>query len=146
MKRLHTPTCSPSKSLSLATCCNAVGIKWMHADCYKDKHGILTMGKQSRHSFEIAQDYSCQISFFFPFFLVTGELSTLRQMMKVPNEPGLSPNNGLEIAFLSDQSMASNPRKGQAKRCQILDQVHVHCLHCKLTSKCTSDACIMHVS
>ncbi len=37
-------------------------------------------------------------------------------MMKVPNEPGLSPNNGLENAFLSDQSMASNPRKGQAER------------------------------
>ncbi len=41
----------------------------------------------------------------FFFFWVTGELSTLRQMMKVPNEPGLSPNNGLENAFLSDQSM-----------------------------------------
>ncbi len=54
--------------------------------------------------------------FFFFFFWVTGELSTLRQMMEVPNEPGLSPNNGLENAFLSDQSMASNPRKGQAKR------------------------------
>ncbi len=54
--------------------------------------------------------------FFVLFFLwVTGELSTLRQMMKVPNEPGLSPNNGLKHAFLSDQSMASNPRKGQAK-------------------------------
>ncbi len=55
--------------------------------------------------------------FFFLFFLfwVTGELSTLRQMVKVPNEPGLSPNNGLENAFLSDQSMASNSRKGQAK-------------------------------
>jgi len=36
--------------------------------------------------------------------------------MKVPNEPGLSPNNGLEHVSLSDQSMASNPRKGQAKR------------------------------
>ncbi|DBA72829.1 TPA: hypothetical protein ACH3X2_010214 [Trebouxia sp. C0005] len=36
--------------------------------------------------------------------------------MEVPNEPGLSPNNGLENALLSDQSMASNPRKGQAKR------------------------------
>ena len=36
------------------------------------------------------------------------ELSTFRQMMKVPNEPGLSPNNGLRSAFLSDQSMASN--------------------------------------
>ena len=35
---------------------------------------------------------------------------------QVPNEPGLSPNNGLENAFLSDQSMASNPHKGQAKR------------------------------
>jgi len=57
------------------------------------------------------------LSFFFFFFLwVTGELSTLRQLMKVPNEPGLSPNNGLEHVSLSDQSMASNPRKGQAKR------------------------------
>ncbi len=37
-------------------------------------------------------------------------------MMKVPNGPDLSPNNGLENAVLSDQSMASNPRKGQAKR------------------------------
>ena len=52
-------------------------------------------------------------SFF--FFWVTGELSTLRQLMKVPNESGLSPNNGLENVSLSDQSMASNPRKGQAK-------------------------------
>ena len=34
-------------------------------------------------------------SFFF-FFWVTGELSTLRQMMEVPNEPGLCPNTGLE--------------------------------------------------
>ena len=54
--------------------------------------------------------------FFFFFFWVPGELSTLRQMMKVPNEPGLSPNNDLENAFLSDQSMAIDPRKGQAKR------------------------------
>jgi len=53
---------------------------------------------------------------FFFFFWVKGGLSTLRQMMKVPNEPGLSPNNGLKNAFLSDQSMASKPRKGQAKR------------------------------
>ncbi len=37
-------------------------------------------------------------------------------MMKVPNKPGLSPNNGLENAFLIDQSMAINPREGQAKR------------------------------
>ena len=55
------------------------------------------------------------IFFFFFFFWVTGELSTLRQLMKVPNEPGLSPNNGLENVSLSDQSMASNPHKGQAK-------------------------------
>ena len=52
------------------------------------------------------------------------EWYTLRQMMKVPNNPGLSPNNGLENAVLSDQSMASdprnpqwtNPRMGQAER------------------------------
>ncbi len=45
-------------------------------------------------------------SFFYLFFFwVTEELSTLRQMMKVPNEPSLSPNNGLENAFLSEQSM-----------------------------------------
>ncbi len=57
------------------------------------------------------------ILFLFFFFLwVTGELSTLRQMMKVPNETGLTPNNGLENAFLSDQSIANNRRKGQAKR------------------------------
>ena len=36
-------------------------------------------------------------------------------MMKVSNEPSSSPNNGQENVFLSDQSMASNPRKGQAK-------------------------------
>ena len=50
------------------------------------------------------------------FSWVTGEFSTLRQMTEVPNEPGLSPNNGLENASLNDQSMASNARKGQAKR------------------------------
>ncbi len=58
-------------------------------------------------------------SFFFFFFWVTGGLSTLSQLMKVPNEPGLSPNNGLENVSLSDQSMASNPRKGQVK-CPVL--------------------------
>ena len=52
---------------------------------------------------------------FFVFFWVTRELSTLHQLMKVPNEPGLSPNNGLENMSLSDQSTANNPRKGQAK-------------------------------
>jgi len=57
-----------------------------------------------------------QHGFFFFFFWVTGELSTLRQLMKVPNEPALSPNNGLEYVSLSDQSMTSKPRKGQAKR------------------------------
>ncbi len=49
------------------------------------------------------------------FFWVTGELSTLRQLTKVTNEPGLSPNNGLDNVSLGDQSMASNPRQGQAK-------------------------------
>jgi len=34
--------------------------------------------------------------FCFFFFWVTGELSTLRQMMEVPNEPGLCPNTGLD--------------------------------------------------
>ncbi len=58
---------------------------------------------------------SLGVFFFFFFFWVTGELSTLRQLMKVPNEPGLSPNNGLGNMSLSDQSMASNPRKGQVK-------------------------------
>ena len=33
------------------------------------------------------------------FFKVT--LSTLRQLKKVPNEPGLSPNNSLEEVFKS---------------------------------------------
>ncbi len=62
------------------------------------------------------QSFERQIALcIFFFFWVTGELSTLRQLMKVPNEPGLSPNNGLENVSLSDQSMASNPRKGQAK-------------------------------
>ncbi len=53
---------------------------------------------------------------FFLLFWVTRELFTLRQVMEVPNEPGLSLNNVLENAFLSDQSMASNPRKGHTKR------------------------------
>ena len=52
---------------------------------------------------------------FLAFFFITGELATLRQLMKVPNEPGLSPNNGLENVFLSDQFTASNPREGQAR-------------------------------
>ncbi|DBA71594.1 TPA: hypothetical protein ACH3X2_001059 [Trebouxia sp. C0005] len=70
----------------------------------------------------------------------SGELSTLRQMMEVPNEPGLSPNNGLENALLSDQSMASNPRKGQAKRSGAKTTSHdgkaghvmTHVCHCVL--------------
>ncbi|DBA91331.1 TPA: hypothetical protein ACH3X2_003978 [Trebouxia sp. C0005] len=69
-----------------------------------------------------------------------GELSTLRQMMEVPNEPGLSPNNGLENALLSDQSMASNLRKGQAKRFGAKTTSHdgkaghvmTHVCHCVL--------------
>ncbi len=56
-------------------------------------------------------------------------------MMEVPNEPGLSPNNGLENAFLSDQSMAGNPRKGQAKRFGAspdgkAGRVMTHVCHC----------------
>ncbi len=39
---------------------------------------------------------ACSKFFFFFFFWVTGELSTLRQMMKVPNKPGLSPDSSLE--------------------------------------------------
>jgi len=67
----------------------------------------------TKRSLQKAHFFYC---LFFIFFWVTGELSTLRHMMKVPNKSGLSPNNGLENAFLSDQSMASNPREGQAKR------------------------------
>ena len=38
-----------------------------------------------------------KIPIFFDLFLgFTGELSTFRQIMKVPNEPGLSPNNALK--------------------------------------------------
>ena len=37
-------------------------------------------------------------------------------MMKVPNEPSVPPNNGVEKAFLSDESTASSPREGQANR------------------------------
>ncbi len=59
--------------------------------------------------------------FSFSFFLgyrgivhpPSADEGTERTWMKVPNEPGLSPNNGLEHVSLSDQSMASNPRKGQ---------------------------------
>ena len=53
---------------------------------------------------------------FFCLCWATGELTTLRELIKVPNKPGLSPNNNQETVFLSDQSMASNPRKGRAKR------------------------------
>ncbi len=67
------------------------------------------------HSIWAASQIAQVSRFFWVFFWVRGELSTLRQMMKVPNEPGLSPNNGLENAFLSDQSMASNPREGRGK-------------------------------
>ena len=52
------------------------------------------------------------VFFFFP--RITGELSTLRQATKVPNEPSLRHNNDSENVSPSDQSMAYNPRKGQA--------------------------------
>jgi len=55
---------------------------------------------EDRLELQLQLSATCPVLFFcfsFPlFFWVTGELSTLRQMMKVPNEPGLSPNNGLE--------------------------------------------------
>ena len=39
------------------------------------------------------------LNLFFKFIIwVTGELFTLPEVMKVPNEPGVSPNNGLENA------------------------------------------------
>ena len=47
--------------------------------------------------------------FFFFFFWVTGELSTLCRMAKVPNEPCLRQNSGSATLCPSDQSMASNP-------------------------------------
>ncbi len=73
--------------------------------------------------------------------LVTGELSTLRQMMELPNEPGLSPNNGLENAFLSDEncltgflcrhcchaSHTSLPQSGTEPACQIRQSAFGHC-------------------
>ena len=74
------------------------------------------MGATSGDDEHVRAKKPLSMLFFFFFFWVTGELSTLRQMMKVPNELGLSPNNCLENVFLSDQSKASNPRKGQAKR------------------------------
>ncbi len=52
----------------------------------------------------------------FNFFWATGELSTLRQMMEVSNEPGLCPNTGLEKHFLSDQSKASK----MSNLCQLV--------------------------
>ncbi len=76
-------------------------------------HQICQYGWTSKTS--VLEDPQHTQFFFFFFFWVIGELSTLRQLMKVPNEPGLSPNNGLENVSLSDQSTASNPRKGQAK-------------------------------
>ena len=83
------------------------------------QHGLWTASSQmGQHDAPEYHSYSSfqRLFFFFFFFVwVTGELSTLCQLMKVPNEPGLSPNNGLEHVPLSDQSMASNPRKGQAK-------------------------------
>ena len=48
-------------------------------------------------------------------------------MMKVPNEPGLSPNNGLENVFLSDQSMASQMSL-YASWCQQRYQTNVRCV------------------
>ena len=82
--------------------------KWAH-------HYAEPNSTSKKHPPKHAAHHQDQDFFFSFFFWVTGELSTLRQLMKVPNEPGLSPNNGLENVPLSDQSMASNTRKGQAK-------------------------------
>jgi len=41
------------------------------------------------------------------FVWILGEFSNLYQMMKVLNEPDLSPHNGLQNKFLSDQTMAT---------------------------------------
>ena len=54
-------------------------------------------------------------TFFYPVW-ITGELSTLCQVAKVPNQTNLRQNNGSETMCPSDQSMASVPQTGQAKR------------------------------
>ncbi len=77
-------------------------------------HQVL--GHEVVESFSVSLCRRLPPLFFVFFFLVARNLSTLRHMMKIPNKPGLSSNNGLKNAFLIDQSMASNPRKGQAKR------------------------------
>ena len=65
--------------------------------------------------------------FFFFFFWVTGELSALRQMMEVPNEPGLCPNTGLE-----NTSQAISPRQVRcplyASWCYQRYQTNVRCV------------------
>ncbi len=50
----------------------------------------------------IAASLDAGASSLFPLFFVTRELSALRLMTKVPNETGLSPNNGLKNVSLSD--------------------------------------------
>ncbi len=70
---------------------------------------------EKKRSVQSMEATNTDSSLFGCFFWITGELATLRQMMKVPNEPGLSQNNGLENVFLSDQFTASNPREGQAR-------------------------------
>jgi len=54
------------------------------------------------------------LSFSFLFW-VTGELSTLRELMKVPNEPDLSPNNGL------DKERPCGPKKRAASSPSVQD-------------------------
>jgi len=57
---------------------------------------LPTKQQQQRQPQQIGQQHQrqregAQFFFFFFFLWVTGELSTLRQMMKVPNEPGFEP-------------------------------------------------------
>ncbi len=58
-------------------------------------------------------------------------------MMKILNEPGLSPNNGLENAFLSDQSMASR----MSTLCQLV-LTKIPDLRCVKDRPCQDDKAI----
>lgn len=65
-------------------------------------------GPAARAGFPAAADtVEVDENVFFVFWVGSGEFSTLRLLMKVPNEPGLRPNNGLQNVEVSDQSMAS---------------------------------------
>ena len=65
---------------------------------YCSRLALFCQGAQPVLQTPVADVLPLKAAFFFFFFFcwATGELSTLRQMMKVPNEPGLCPNTGLE--------------------------------------------------